>query len=153
MKYLRGSVAIVFAWVAVLGAGGGCASLERLRAPADAASASPAWLEAQKSAIASRAEARWKALIAGDFESAYAYETPARRSVSSLQQYQAMFGNSVAWRLATVKSIQYDPNNVARVLLEVEYDAPIMGVENARGLRQMTEKWLYSDGAWWYISG
>lgn len=130
--------------------GAGCASLSG--APADVTQASPAWLEAQKAVISERAEARWKALIAGDFESAYAYETPARRSVFSLQQYKGSFGNSVVWQLARVKAVEYDPANVARVVLEVEYQAPVKGAEHARGVRQMTEKWLYSDGGWWYIS-
>jgi hypothetical protein len=129
-----------------------CAPLGMLGAPADATQATGSWLESQKTVITQRAEARWKALIAGDFQSAYEFETPARRSVFSLQQYKGNFGNSVVWRLATVKSVEYDPANVARVVLDVEYQAPVKGVENARGVRQMTEKWLYSDGGWWYIS-
>lgn len=119
--------------------------------PADIADASPEWLEAQKTNIAARAQARWDALIAGDFTRAYAFQTPAYRSVFSAQQFAGNFGNAVAWRLARVKSVQYDPSNVARVVVEVEYEAPV-GLRTARGVRQMSENWLYSDGSQWYIS-
>lgn len=127
---------------------GACASHP---APADIAEASPQWLEAQKPRIAERAQARWDALIAGDFARAYAFQTPEYRSVFSAQQFAGNFGTAVAWRLARVKSVQYDQSNVARVVVEVEYEAPV-GLVNAKGVRQMSENWLYSEGSQWYIS-
>lgn len=152
MRSFRSVVAGPVLMLALAGSMSACAPLGLLGAPADATQATESWLESQKPVIAQRAEARWKALIAGDFQTAYEFETPARRSVFSLQQYKGNFGNSVVWQLARVKSVEYDPVNVARVVLDVEYQAPVKGVENARGVRQMTEKWLYSDGGWWYIS-
>jgi hypothetical protein len=118
----------------------------------DVTQASPAWLEAQKAVIAKRAEARWAALVAGDFAKAYGFESPEYRSVFSIQQFSGRFGGAVTWKLARTKSVEYDPGNVARVVVEVEYDAPIMAHGNVRGVRQMMEKWLFTDGDWWYIS-
>lgn len=149
----RNRVRILAAVTLMAALAAGCAHLNpELAAPADVTQASAQWLDAQKSVIADRAKARWQALIDGDFERAYAFESPARRSVLSLQQYRGNFGNSVPWQLATVKSVEYDPDNVARVLLEIEYQPLVKGAENARGIRQMAERWLYSDGGWWYIS-
>lgn len=126
----------------------GCAGL---RAPDDVARASPEWLETQKPRIAERAEARWKALIAGDLDAAYQFSSPEYRSVFSLQQFRAKFGTAVVWNLARVKSVKYDDSNVAQVVVQVEYQAPV-GLQSVKGVREMTENWLYSTGSEWYIS-
>lgn len=126
----------------------GCASLG---APDDITRASPEWLETQKPRIAERAEARWSALIAGDLDAAYQFSSPEYRSVFSLQQFRAKFGTAVVWTLARVKSVKYDELNVAQVLVQVEYQAPV-GLQSVKGVREMTENWLYSTDLEWYIS-
>lgn len=126
----------------------GCASLG---APDDITQASPEWLEAQKPRIAERAEARWSALIAGDFDAAYQFSSPEYKSVFSLQQFRGKFGTAVVWNVARVKSVAYDHLSVAHVLVQVEYQAPV-GLQDVKGVREMTEKWLYSADSEWYIS-
>lgn len=125
----------------------GCAAL---RAPDDISKATPDWLEAQKPLIAERAEARWKALIAGDFDTAYRFFSPEYRAVFSLQQFRAKFGTAVVWNFARAKSVKYDDSNVAHVLIQVEYEAPV-GLQSVKGVREMAEKWLYSTESEWYI--
>lgn len=120
-------------------------------APVDVAQASPEWLETQKPQIAERAEARWKALIKGDFDAAYLYATPEYRSVFSVQQFRGRFGSAVAWKLARVASVEYDRSNVAQVVVEVEYSASA-GMHEVRGVRQMKESWVYTAGSGWYKS-
>lgn len=120
-------------------------------APTDITQASPEWLEAQKPQIAERAEARWKALIKGDFDTAYMYLTPEYRSVFSAQQFRSRFGGAVAWKLARVASVEYDRSNVAQVVVEVEYSASA-GMHEVRGVRQMKERWVYTVGSGWYKS-
>ena len=126
----------------------GCANLG---APDDVTRASPEWLETQKPRIAERAEARWKVLISGDLDAAYQFASPEYRSVFSLQQFRAKFGTAVVWNLARVKSVKYDDSNVAQVLVQVEYQAPV-GLQSVKGVREMTENWLYSKDSEWYIS-
>lgn len=110
------------------------------------------WNEEVEKQLAARAEGRWQALIAGDYEKAYTYETPVLRSVLSLQQYQARFGSVVDWKSARVVSIKYDRDHVAAVTMAVEYEALVSLAGVVRSVREMPEKWLYSDAQWWYIS-
>ena len=144
---LRSAGCATFLFAAML-LSSGCANLS---SPDDVTRASPVWLETQKPRIAQRAEARWKALISGDLAAAYQFASPEYRSVFSLQQFRAKFGTAVVWNLARVKSVKYDDTNVAQVLVQVEYQAPV-GLQSVKGVREMTENWLYSTDSEWYIS-
>lgn len=110
------------------------------------------WTEQVERQLAARVQARWDAVIAGDYEKAYAFETPAYRSVFSMQQYRGRFGDAVTWKGARVLSSKYDKSHMASVSVAVEYEAVVSLAGNIRSVRVMSEKWLYSDGAWWYIS-
>lgn len=110
------------------------------------------WTEEVQRQLAQRVQARWEAISAGDYEKAYAFETPAYRSVFSIQQYRGRFGNAVEWKSARVLSTQYDESHMASVSVAVEYEALVSLAGSMRNVRVMAEKWLYSDGAWWYIS-
>jgi hypothetical protein len=110
------------------------------------------WTEEVQRQLAQRAQARWEAISAGDYEKAYEFETPAYRSVFSIQQYRGRFGNAVVWKSARVLATQYDESHMASVSVAVEYEALVSLAGSMRNVRVMAEKWLYSDGAWWYIS-
>jgi hypothetical protein len=116
---------------------------------------SDAWQTRQRTILAERAEARWKAQMAGDFEKAYRYLSPARRLVVSLQQFKSGFGDAVDWRVARAVDIQYHGPTVASISMEVTYRfvMPRSGGNEIESKRILVEKWLYSDGEWWYISG
>jgi hypothetical protein len=122
----------------------GCASLT----PED----SEAWRDSQQRALVERAELRWKALISGDFEKAYQYQSPAYRAVVSMQQFKASFGGSVAWLAARAGKVEYDEPSAANVTIGVEYSAGIFGGGNYKSTRELMERWLYVDGTWWYVS-
>ena len=112
-----------------------------------------AWRDSQRAKLKERAEARWKALITGDYAAAYEYLSPDHRVVVSLQQFRGKFGGTIAWRMAIAKDIKYDSPTVATVMVAVtyRYSGPLGGGEIETG-RLMAEKWLYSGGEWWYIS-
>lgn len=122
----------------------GCASMT----PED----SETWRASQSKKLMERAEARWKALIAGDYEKAYQYQSPGYRAVASLQQFKASFGRVVDWRMARVENIQYDDPSSVQVFVALEYAAGLKGKEEYRSVRVLPERWLYSEGNWWYVS-
>ena len=121
----------------------GCAAV-----PAD----TNAWRDSQRPILASRVEARWQSLIAGDMEKAYSYLSPEYRAVVNLQQYKSKFGRVLDWRLARADDIRYDSPTVASVLVEVTYRLDLPGArgEQIENKKALAEKWLYSDGGWWY---
>lgn len=132
-----------------------CASMtpgdQQSSASADANSQQ--WRESQSARLAARAEARWKALVENNIQEAYKYLSPGQRNVVSLQQYRGKFGQLVEWRKAKVLDVQYDSPLAAMVSLEVEYRySDIRGRVTMESTKALTEKWLYSEGEWWYIS-
>jgi len=131
--------------LAVLALLSACASLT----PQD----TDAWRDSQRAKLKARAEARWKALIAGDYATAYEYLSPDHRVVVSLQQFREKFGGAITWRMAIAKDIKYDSPTVATVMVAVtyRYSGPRGGGDIEMG-RLVAEKWLYSGGDWWYIS-
>ena len=133
--------------LAVVGCAGPLALLESSIDPEQGG-----WSEHVERQLAARVQARWDALIAADYEKAYAFETPAYRSVFSIQQYRSRFGDAVTWKNARALSSKYDESHMVSVSVAVEYEAVVSLAGNVRSVRVMAEKWVYSDGAWWYVS-
>jgi hypothetical protein len=108
----------------------------------------------QDKELAGRVEARWRALIDGNFAGAYAYTLPSYRQTHTAQQYRSQFGNAVRWRVATVRGIRYDTPAVAHVRLSLETEhVPPWGGEAERLVTRLYETWLYRDGEWWLSVG
>lgn len=101
-------------------------------------------------ALRSRVEARWAALVAGDFDRVYEFETPVYRKIYTAQQFRARFGKDLRWKHARVVEIELKRPEVAAVAVEIEYSIPISG----RGIMEDkivdTETWLRVDGQWWH---
>lgn len=117
-------------------------------APSD----SEEWRGAQRKVLTERATERWNALIKNDHEKAYGFQSPSYRAVSSLQQFRGGFGNAVTWQGAEVVGVEYDSPVSATVSVAVSYGAGVKGGGNYASVRSILEKWVYSDGAWWYVA-
>lgn len=107
--------------------------------------------EAEEAQLRERALARWQALIQGDFDAAYQFETPAYRAIYTPAQFRAQFGNQTRWVMAEIKEIRYDDAMVAKVRVEVAYRYAELAKNNE--LVDMTyevnEIWLRKGDQWW----
>jgi predicted lipid-binding transport protein (Tim44 family) len=112
----------------------GCATLNQQRA---------------ESAIAERAQARWDALIEGDFKKAYQYETPGYRAVFSERAFESRFGKNVRWQEAKVRAVTLD-GDTAEVRVLVEYQSVTSTGQVVDGVRPLWERWQLVDGEWWF---
>ncbi len=148
MSGLRTCTFIMVTGLAALGAVAlpGCATPQ--------AEFSEAWQQTQRDVLKQRAEARWAALIKGDVDAAYAFTTPAYRSVVTVQQYRGKYGRVAGWRLARVLDVSYDDPAVATVSVEVTYRAvfPGAGGQAVETQKLVSEKWIYKDRDWWYTA-
>ena len=117
--------------------------------------AQPETVESQQTAeqqIRQRAEDRWAALSQRDFAAAYEYETPGYRSTVSIAQFQSQFGAAVRWIGASVESVTFaETGDRAEVKVQLDYEAPdaLGGLYTNR--RAMFERWIASEGNWWYV--
>ncbi len=99
-----------------------------------------------------RVLARWQALIDRNFDAIYQFETPAYRAIYTPSQVRSRNSGQVEWRMVTVKEIDYDDPDVARIQLEVAYRYADSGNEGQSfDLKQtVREIWLRKDGQWWH---
>ena len=102
--------------------------------------------------VQARAQARWDALMKGDFKQGYEYSSPSYRGVTSYEDYRAKFGSGLKWKSALVAGATCEPEQ-CKVKIRIEADVPLM-LPGARGrVQQVTsyydETWVREDGKWW----
>ncbi|EED31013.1 conserved hypothetical protein [gamma proteobacterium NOR5-3] len=115
----------------------------------------PKLTNSDKAQLLERAEARWHALMVRDWESAYAFMSPAYRDVFSYPMFRQRFSYSVKWELTSVELVNYDaPAAVASVAIGVMSRPvkPTSAASKALGATpaRIVEQWVNKDGSWWY---
>jgi hypothetical protein len=103
--------------------------------------------------VAERAQARWDALVAGDQNGAYGYLSPAyRSSVSSLQYQRNLVLQKVHWTGARYIDSECSENSCkVRISLDFSLMGALPGVRRYDGTQEIEEKWVQSEGQWWYV--
>lgn len=104
--------------------------------------------------VAERAQARWDALVAGDYAAARAYYTPGFRETSTAEEFAAeMSARPVKWTAAEVFEVTCE-SDAARceARSRVRYSTPAVmpGVGPMKSVSGSTETWIQIDGDWWY---
>jgi hypothetical protein len=104
-------------------------------------------------AVATRSEARWNAIIAGDFNTAYQYYTPGYRSSHTPGDFEI----SMRLRKVQVREVKYLDKNcddsACTVKLQVQYHiaSPVPGLDTWESNTTLEEKWIKTQGQWWYF--
>lgn len=133
MKWIRGA-AVLTASIATLAA---CATTSTA---------------ARDRAIEQRAQARWNALLAGDYATAHSYAAPGYRSATSATDFE------IGYR---IRRVQYDSaeyrehrceERVCTVRMWVGYTIPrpAQGVPEWKSHSIVEERWIEVDGEWWF---
>ncbi len=109
--------------------------------------------ESAGNSIAERAQDRWDALLAGNFETAYGFYSPGYRSSTSM--FDLAFeirSRRVRWTSAQYKEHRCAENSCT-VLFDVGYtvNIPVPGVNKWDGKDVLEEKWVKTDGQWWFL--
>ncbi|MDX1554775.1 MAG: hypothetical protein R3212_01985 [Xanthomonadales bacterium] len=105
------------------------------------------------SAVVERAEDRWDALIAGDFERAYGYYTPGFRSSQKLSDFEL----SMRLRKVRVSGVRYLEHECEEVRCTLQFEStykvasPVPGIEVWEGKSRIEENWINTNGQWWYL--
>ena len=118
--------------------------------PASAPASAPA-LTAEEQAVKQRAQARWDALVAGDYKSAWTYLEPGKRKELKQEDYESSFGSDASWTKATVLNARCIPGRCAAfVRLTMQTRMQGMGQKLVEVTNHFDEEWVQDEGQWWY---
>lgn len=102
--------------------------------------------------VAERAQARWDALVARDFDAAYNYHSPGFRAQTPASSFAAlMLSRPIRWDDAEVLSVEC-AEDTCTVTVSITYTAVgapgvLADIQNERPL---SETWLKLDKDWWF---
>ena len=98
--------------------------------------------------VAERAQARWDALLAGDFETAYSFASPAYRSIVDAIGFQRRFGGGqVGWLGATVRQVECR-DDVCEATVRIKF-ASLLPPRMSDLETDDIERWVLDEGDWW----
>ena len=99
--------------------------------------------------VTQRVEARWDALIKGDFPAAWAYTQPAYRAIVKQADYAKTFGAGGQWRGVQVHQVSCEAERcTVRIRLTTRVTLPPFRGQELTGA--LVETWVREDGNWWY---
>lgn len=112
--------------------------------------------EAPKSdvrALETRAQARWDAILKGEYAGAYALETPAYRSINDLVHFQLQFAGQVHRESVRVEKVLIDPaeDGIATVVMKLDFKTMVAN-QLIDSTSYPRETWVKRDGQWWHLS-
>lgn len=102
--------------------------------------------------VVKRAEERWDAVLANDFEKAYEYYSPGFRSSQTRGEFElAMRLRKVQFSDAVYQE-QSCETDVCTLKFRVGYQiaSPVPGLETWESKTTLEEKWVRTQGQWWY---
>ena len=103
----------------------------------------------EKEKVGERALARWEALIAGDWDTAYTFETPGYRAFYTVWNMRDSYGGAVTWKGIKLLRTE-DVSSTAKVTLELTSSFEDGGLEMLIPVA-ISEQWLKKDGEWWFV--
>jgi len=104
-------------------------------------------------AIEQRAQARWDALLAGDYATAWSYLSPGYRSALSVTDYEI----SMRTRRVQYTSAEYQSHTceeaacTVQVMVGYRVVKPAQGVPEWNSKSAVEERWIQLDGKWWFL--
>ena len=103
--------------------------------------------------IKERAQARWDALLARDYASAYEYYSPGYRSTASVVDFEISIRmRRIGYTSATYVEQSCD-ENTCTVVFNVGYrvGTPVPGVGVWNGYQVINDQWVNTGGEWWFL--
>jgi hypothetical protein len=105
--------------------------------------------DAPENLVKQRAGERWQALIAGDFDKAYSYNTAGFRQLVTPADYRGRTGTAVKWLGAQVSKINCPEAEKCDVQIKLDYKPLLANVAaNASFSTYLDESWLLENGQW-----
>ncbi len=101
--------------------------------------------------VAARAQARWQAQLAGDFEKAYGYLTPASRALKPYAVWHGGIRGFTTWKSAEVASVTCETSEKCVARIKVVHQPVVLRKSLGSIDSAIDETWLFDDGQWWFL--
>ncbi len=98
--------------------------------------------------VRQRAQARWNALLDGDFSRAYDYMAPSYRALIERKRFPNQFGSGAGWQGAEVVSVTCETDR-CKVVMKVAVRTALRGRSAPPLSTHFDENWVKEDGQWW----
>ncbi len=103
-------------------------------------------VESKQAVVRERAEARWQAIIKGDYPAAYAYLSPASREIVKLGTFEARMKGVVQFTGIKIDTVSCEAA-ACKVKMWLTYDHKMM-----KGVTTPAEEaWIIDGGQAWYV--
>lgn len=99
--------------------------------------------------VTQRVEARWDALIKGDYDEAWTYTQPAFRGVVKQRDYAKRFGTAGKWLGIQVHDVTCEAERCS-VRLRLSSKLTTSAFRGMDVVTTVDETWVREDGQWWY---
>ena len=103
--------------------------------------------------VVKRAQERWEAVLVNDYETAYEYYSPGFRSSQTRGDYElSMRLRKIHFREAKYQE-QECQEDVCTLKFNVKYRiaSPVPGLQAWESNTTLDEKWVRTQGQWWYL--
>ncbi len=103
--------------------------------------------------LGKRAQERWDALLAGDFDTAYEYYSPGFRSSHSRGDFEVM----MRLRKVQFTNAKYTDQDCEGDRCTVSFDvgyriaSPVPGLDTWESTQKLEETWIRTQGQWWFL--
>jgi len=103
--------------------------------------------------IKERAQARWDAVLADDYDTAYSFYSPGYRSSHSRVDFEIYLRTRrVRWTSAEVRESSCEAD-VCKVVTRIGYSVAgaVPGVPVWKSKQNVPETWVRTEGQWWFL--
>lgn len=101
--------------------------------------------------VRARAQERLDAVIAGQFEKAYGYLSPASRALVSLDAWRATLPRATVWKRAQVHAVECEVLDRCKTTVVIQHQPLVMGGRMGTIDSAFDETWVLDDGRWWLL--
>jgi len=107
-----------------------------------------------ESSVEYRAQQRWAAMLAGDFDKAYVYYSPGYRSAETMFDLASRArARRVQWTSADYKDHSCQENTcTVKFIIGYKVLKPVPGLDEYEYSSPLEEKWVKTEGQWWYLA-
>lgn len=101
--------------------------------------------------VRERATKRWSALIAGNYDRAYAFLSPAQKAIVAPKPYASRFTGAVTWTGAEVTEVKCTDANRCVASIALTYKPRVPGFPSTPTTTFLNEVWILDSRQWWIV--